>query len=56
VTREEINEEYVKRASSGVVLVLSQVPFFEHLCGPSRLVVREKPGETRTDWPPTRLV
>ena len=40
VTREEINEDYVGRASSGVVLVLSQVPFFEHLSRPSRLVLR----------------
>jgi hypothetical protein len=46
VTRDEINEDYAKRASSGVVLVLSQVPFFEHLSGPSRLVVR-KPDRDR---------
>jgi hypothetical protein len=38
VTRKEINEDYVGRASSGVVLILSQVPFFEHLSSPSRLV------------------
>jgi len=41
VTRDEINENYAKRASSGVVLVLSQVPFFEHLSGPSRLVAQK---------------
>ncbi len=41
VTRHEINEDYVGRASSGVVLILSQVPLFEHLGGPSRLVLRE---------------
>jgi len=41
VTREEINQDYVGRASSGVVLVLSQVPFFEHLSRPSRLVLRK---------------
>jgi hypothetical protein len=29
VTRKEINEMYVKRASSGVVLILNQVPFIE---------------------------
>jgi restriction endonuclease len=41
VTRDEINEDYAKRASSGVVLILSQVPFFEHLSDPSRLVLRK---------------
>ncbi|MFZ3264410.1 MAG: restriction endonuclease [Terriglobales bacterium] len=41
VTRKEIDEDYVGRASSGVVLILSQVPFFEHLSSPSRLVLRE---------------
>jgi hypothetical protein len=29
VTRKEINEMYVKRASSGVVLILDQVPFIQ---------------------------
>ena len=42
VTRHEINEDYVGRASSGVVLILSQVPFFEHLGSPSRLVLRKE--------------
>lgn len=28
ITRDEINQEHAKRASSGVVLILSQVPFF----------------------------
>ncbi|MGB8919624.1 MAG: restriction endonuclease [Candidatus Sulfotelmatobacter sp.] len=41
VTRHEINQDYVGRASSGVVLVLSQVPLFEHLTKPSRLVLRK---------------
>jgi hypothetical protein len=41
VTRTEINEDYVGRASSGVVLILSQVPLFEHLSSPSRLVLRK---------------
>jgi hypothetical protein len=41
VTRKEINEDYVGRASSGVILILSQVPIFEHLSGPSRLVLRK---------------
>lgn len=29
ITRTEINEEYAKRASSGIVLILSHVPLFE---------------------------
>lgn len=29
VTRDYINQNYVKRASSGIVLILSQVPFFK---------------------------
>lgn len=29
ITREEINQNYSKRASSAIVLVLSQVPFFQ---------------------------
>jgi len=29
ITRKKINEEYSKRASSGIVLILSQVPFIE---------------------------
>ena len=29
VTRDDINQNYAGRASSGVVLILSQVPFFE---------------------------
>lgn len=29
ITRDEINQNYAKRASSGVVLILSQVPLFE---------------------------
>ena len=41
VTRHEINEDHVGRASSGVVLILSQVPLFQHLNGPSRLVLRD---------------
>lgn len=28
ITRKKINEDYEKRASSGIVLILSQVPFF----------------------------
>ena len=29
ITREKINQEYVKRASSGIVLILAQVPIFQ---------------------------
>lgn len=29
ITRDEINQEYAKRASSGIVLILSQLPMFE---------------------------
>jgi restriction system protein len=29
ITRDEINQNYAKRASSGVVLILSQMPLFE---------------------------
>jgi hypothetical protein len=34
ITREQINEDYVKRGSSGVVLILSQVPLFEYVSAP----------------------
>ena len=44
VTRAEINDDFAKRASSGIVLILAQVPIFEHLTGPSRLVLREASG------------
>jgi restriction system protein len=40
VTRAQINEGFAKRASSGVVLILSQVREIEHLLAPSRLVMR----------------
>ncbi len=44
VTRDEINEDFVGRASLGVVLILSQVPFFKHLSSPtSRLVLGAGP-------------
>lgn len=39
VTRDYINQNYVGRASSGVLLVLSQVPFIELLDKPSRLII-----------------
>jgi restriction system protein len=37
ITRNEINQNYSGRASSGVVLILSQVPFFEFTDKPSGL-------------------
>lgn len=40
ITRDEINQNYVKRASSGVVLILSQVPFFDVEDRPLRLTYR----------------
>lgn len=38
ITRDQINQNYAKRASSGVVLVLAQVPLFRLERGPTRLV------------------
>lgn len=38
ITRDEINQEYVKRASSGIVAVLAQVPLFEVVDKPVLLV------------------
>lgn len=40
VTRNDINQNYVGRASSGVVLILSQVPFFRLLDHPVRLELK----------------
>ena len=40
VTRTAINDNYVGRASSGVILILSQVPFFELLENPLTLRLR----------------
>lgn len=42
VARSEINENYAKRASSGVILILSQVPHFEVQSSPIRLVLRSQ--------------
>jgi restriction system protein len=39
VTRTEINEGSAKRVSSGVILILAQVPYFKHIKNPSRLVI-----------------
>lgn len=40
VTRAEINDEYPGRASSGIVLILSQVPLFELMSRPAALRLR----------------
>ena len=40
ITRDEINQNYAKRASSGVVLILSQVPTFELTDRPLTLHLR----------------
>lgn len=42
ITRAEINDEYAKRASSGILLILSQVPLFE--CTTNPLGLRLKRG------------
>lgn len=40
ITRDEINQNYTGRASSGIVLILTQVPFFEITKSPSGLVYK----------------
>lgn len=43
ITRQEINDNYAKRASSGVVLVLAQVPIFAFETSPQhRLVLKPR--------------
>ena len=42
ITRSEINDNYSKRASSGIVLILSQVPMFELVERPLALRLRKK--------------
>jgi restriction system protein len=42
ITRDYINQEYKDRASSGIVLILSQVPFFDFYDNPSRIVLNEE--------------
>jgi Holliday junction resolvase-like predicted endonuclease len=37
ITRDYINQNYLCRASSGVILILSQVPFFQLTCNPTGL-------------------
>ena len=47
ITRDFINQEYPGRASSGIVLILSQVPFFDFLDNPSRIVLNKAKYSTR---------
>lgn len=42
ITRDYINQEYKDRASSGIVLILSQVPFFDFYDNPSRIVLNKE--------------
>lgn len=42
ITRDEINQNYTGRASSGVILVLSQVPFFQLTDRPIGLQYKKK--------------
>jgi len=37
ISRDEINQNYAGRASSGIILILSQVPFFKHCLTPAGL-------------------
>lgn len=46
VLRSEINDEYVGRASSDIVLILSKVPLFEYLSNPIRLVLRGRQSDS----------
>lgn len=41
ISRKTINEEYARRASSGIVLILSQIPFFIKTENPSGLLLNE---------------
>lgn len=41
VTRDDINQNYTGRASSGIVLILSQVPFFDTTKNPTGLVYKK---------------
>jgi len=40
VTRDHINQHYCKRASSGICLILSQVPFIKYEKKPARLEMK----------------
>ena len=41
ITRDEINQNYTGRASSGIILILSQVPFFETIKNPTGLAYKK---------------
>ena len=41
ITRNEINQEFTGRASSGVVLILSQIPFIELQTNPIKLILKK---------------
>jgi restriction system protein len=41
ITRDEINQNYSGRASSGIVLILSQVPFFKKTDNPTGLKIEK---------------
>lgn len=40
ITRDEINQEFTGRASSGVVLILAQIPFLELQTNPIKLILK----------------
>jgi hypothetical protein len=42
ITRKAINEDYLGRASSGICLILSQIPFIEYIEKPSKLVWKKE--------------
>lgn len=42
ITRDFINQEHKDRASSGIVLILSHIPFFDFYDNPTRLVLNKE--------------
>lgn len=59
ITRDEINQNYAKRASSGVVLILSQVPLFELSDKPLTLHLARNGSSTSVagwDFPTSKVV
>jgi hypothetical protein len=50
VSRDFINQLFLKRASSGIVLILSQVPIFECVSNPIRLKLRATAHQQLSDW------
>jgi len=49
ITRDEINQNYSGRASSGIVLILSQVPFFELTDYPTGLKYENKKSKLKNN-------